>query len=115
MALHRILAAALVTLAALALLAAIALGAGGSESQPAAAPKPKIRTVVVHRTIHVRPKHTAPAPALPAATTSSPRGEDDHARGHDFDDDHGGDGHGNDDHSGHGGDDDHSGHGGGND
>ena len=106
MALHRILAAALVTLAALALLAAIALGAGGSESQPAAAPKPKIRTVVVHRTIHVRPKHTAPAPALPAATTSSPRGEDDHARGHDFDDDHGDEDRGDDDHSGHGGGDD---------
>lgn len=117
MALHRTLAAALVTLAALALLAAIALGAGGDEpSQPAAATRPKVRTVVVHRTIHVRPKHIAPTTAGAAAAApavAAPTGPTTAVSSlHDEDVDHG---RGDDDDRGHGGDDDHSGHGGGDD
>jgi hypothetical protein len=102
---HRMFAAAAVTLAALGLLAAIALGAGGTETpaQPSAAPKPEVRTVVIHRTVRVHRKAKRPvAPAPVAVAAPSPAAS---SSGHDVGDDHGG----------HGDDDDHSGHGGGDD
>jgi hypothetical protein len=125
--------AAASTVAALGALAAVALNAGGeqSPSQPAAAPKPEVRTVVIRRTVRVT-SEPAPAPARPAAVrTAPPRtappvspapaasaasdGDDDHSGQGGGDDDHSGHGGGDDDHSGHGGGDDHSGHGGGDD
>jgi hypothetical protein len=120
--------AAASTVAALGVLAAVALNAGGeqSPSQPAAAPKPEVRTEVVRRTVRVTRKQpkSAPAPARQAAVrTAAPRTAPPVSRapvpsaaadGGDGPSWHGG---GGDDHSDHGrgGDDDHSGHGGGSD
>ena len=133
-------------LAALGVLAAVALAAGG-DGAPTTAPAPsaetdppvQVRTKVIRRTVHVRPKATAsssddgtldqgprdrpqiPVTSAPAAATVSGHDVgDDHGRHHggdddDFDDhDNGGPGSSS---SGHGGgdDDDHSGHGGGDD
>ncbi|HEY7077930.1 MAG TPA: hypothetical protein VH418_21280, partial [Solirubrobacteraceae bacterium] len=100
MPLTRTFAAAAVTLAALGLLAAIALGAGGTETppaQPAATPKPEVRTVVIRRTVRVHRKRNeparaaapapAPAPAPPPAapapvTSASSSGDDGDHSGH---------------------------------
>ena len=131
-------------LAALGVLAAVALAAGG-DGAPTTAPAPsaetdppvQVRTKVIRRTVHVRPKATAsssddgtldqgpgdrpqiPVTSAPAAATVSGHDVgDDHGRHHggdddDFDDhDNGGPGSSS---SGHGGDDDASGHGGGDD
>ena len=132
-------------LAALGVLAAVAL-ASGSESTPTTAPAPsaetdppvQVRTKVIRRTVHVRPKASSdddgtldqgpgdrpqiPVTSAPAAvaTVSGHDLGDDHGRHHggdddDFDDDNSGHGGGDDDFdddsSGHGGGDDDSGHG----
>ena len=133
-------------LAALGVLAAVAL-ASGSETTPTTAPAPsaetdppvQVRTKVIRRTVHVRPKASSdddgtldqgpgdrpriPVTSAPAAvaTVSGHDVGDDHGRHHggdddDFDDDNSGHGGGDDDNSGHGGGgDDDSGHGGGGD
>jgi hypothetical protein len=123
MASHRTLIAAAVTIAVLCGLAGFALGAGSGDREPATVTaKPKVRTQVMRRTVHVKRKRPAPAttrPAAPARSVSSAptissapatswAGDDDH-------DDRSGHGGGDDDHGDHGGDDDHSGHGGGDD
>jgi len=119
--------AAASTLAALGVLAAVALGAGGeqSPSQPAATPKPEVRTEVIRRTVRVRAKHSKPAPAparppavRPAASTAQPRAAQPASSapaasaGSDDDHDHSGDGRGRGRGGGH---DDHGGHEGGDD
>jgi hypothetical protein len=120
-------------LAALGALAAVALASGG-EAAPTTAPAPsaetdppvQVRTKVIRRTVHVRPKAAAsssddgtldqgpgdrpqiPVASAPAAvaTVSGHDVGDDHGRHHggddDFDDDHSGHGGGGDDDSGHG-------------
>ncbi len=63
--------AAALTILALGLLAAVALAAGGSEPAATTAPAPaaetdppvEVRTKVIRRTIHRRPKAAASAPA----------------------------------------------------
>jgi hypothetical protein len=70
--------AATVTVFALGLLAAVALAAGGSEKPTSAAPAPvaetdppvDVRTKVIRRTIHRRPKAPAAAAAAPASITT---------------------------------------------
>jgi hypothetical protein len=66
--------AAASTLAALGVLAAVALSAGGkpSPAQPAATPKPEVRTEVIRRTVHVSRKHSKSAPGPARASSVRP-------------------------------------------